>query len=274
MKVKKVSLLMVGLLAAMLLLVGGCGQKASTNESADNNKKEISDKSWSNVKDRGELIVGLCAQYAPFESVNEKTKQIEGFDIDLANALGKELGVKVKIVDAEWEALLGGVSKGDYDVLITCMSKKEAASGNINMSDVYYKLNEIIVVKKDNTSIKSVDDLKGKVVGVQTACGSEQAVDSLTGLKEVKRYNRNPEAFIDLVNNRIDAVVVGYAYAATQLKDKKDLKIINSPVGETSEVVMVNKKGADALTSQLNKALAAIRKNGEYDKAIDTWLKL
>lgn len=275
-KIKKTSVLLVSLLVVVLFMVGGCAQKASTDKAADKNKNEVkaSDKSWASVEERGELIVGLCAQYAPFESINEKTKQVEGFDVDLANALGKELGVKIKIADAEWEALLGGVNKGDYDVLITCMSKKEAASGNINMSDVYYALNEIIVVKKDNTTIKSVDDLKGKVVGVQTACGSEMAVDSLSGLKEVKRYNRNPEAFIDLVNNRIDAVVVGHAYAATQLKDKKDLKIINSPVGETSEVVMVTKKGADALTEKLNEALAAVKKNGAYDQALDKWLSL
>jgi polar amino acid transport system substrate-binding protein len=154
------------------------------------------------------------------------------------------------------------------------MSKKEAANGNINMSDVYYELNEIIVVKKDNTSISTAADLQGKVVGVQTATSSEQAVDSLTGLKEIKRYNRNPEAFIDLENNRIDAVVVGYAYAATQLKGESELKIINTPVGEKAEIVMVTKKGADALTAKLNEALAAVKTNGDYDKAYDKWLKL
>ena len=92
----------------------------------------------------------MCAQYPPFESINEQTKQPEGFDVDLANALGKTLGVNVKIVDAEWEALIGGVNKGDYDVLITCMSKQESAGSNVNMSDVYYDLNEIIVIKKEH----------------------------------------------------------------------------------------------------------------------------
>jgi len=266
-KLKKGSLILVSIMVMMVFLVVGCGKSPETSGQAEDN-------SWKAVQDRGELIVGLCAQYPPFESINEETKEIEGFDVDLANAIGKELGVKVNIQDAEWEALLGGVSKGDYDVLITCMSKKEAAGANINMSDVYYELNEIIVVKKDNDSIKTAEDLKGKVVGVQTATSSEQAVDSLTGLKEVRRYNRNPEAFIDLENDRIDAVVVGYAYAATQLKNKSELKIINTPVGETSEIVMITKKGADELTAKLNEALAAVKANGEYDKAYDKWLKL
>ena len=266
MKLKRGSFILVSILVVMAFLVVGCGKSPETSGQAEDN-------SWKAVQDRGELIVGLCAQYPPFESINEETKEIEGFDVDLANAIGKELGVKVNIQDAEWEALLGGVSKGDYDVLITCMSKKKR-SANINMSDVYYELNEIIVVKKDNDSIKTAEDLKGKVVGVQTATSSEQAVDSLTGLKEVRRYNRNPEAFIDLENDRIDAVVVGYAYAATQLKNKSELKIINTPVGETSEIVMITKKGADELTAKLNEALAAVKANGEYDKAYDKWLKL
>mgnify|MGYP000852368419 FL=1 len=67
---------------------------------------------------------------------------------------------------------------------------------------------------------------------------------------------------------------MGYAYAATQIKDKSDLKIIDTPVGETSEIVMVNKKGADALTAKLNEALKAIKASGEYDQIHDKWLKL
>lgn len=266
-KAQKVSVLLVCLLIGMLFLVSGCGQKT-------NDDVQTGDKSWTNVEKRGELIVGMCAQYPPFESINEQTKQPEGFDVDLANALGKALGVNVKIIDAEWEALIGGVNKGDYDVLITCMSKQESAGSNVNMSDVYYDLNEIIVIKKDNTSIKSVDDLKDKIVGVQSSTGAEIAVDSLNGLKEIKRYNYNNDAFIDLVNNRVDAVVVGYAYAASQLKNRTDLKIVNSPVGETAEIVMVMKKGNDALTAKVNEALATIKTNGEYDQACEKWLNL
>lgn len=272
-KLKQASAVLVVLLVAMLFMVGGCAHK-TTGQSADKSQPKVSDKSWTTVKDKGELVVGMCAQYPPFESINEKTNQPEGFDVDLANALGKNLGVKVKFVDAQWEALLAGVKKGDYDVLVTCMSKQEASAANINVSDVYYELNDIIVVKQGNDSIKTVDDLKGKVVGAQSASSCEIAVDKLSGLKEVKRYDYNPEAFIDLTNGRIDAVVVGYAYAATQLKNRSDLKIIDTPVGVTGQIVMVNKKGADALTAKLNEALTAIRKNGEYDQIHDKWLKL
>ncbi|MCB2289688.1 ABC transporter substrate-binding protein [Clostridium sp. CS001] len=271
-KAKKFTMVAIVSIFSVAFIMGGCGKKQEVATKKDTTQ-EVKEQSWDKVKQKGELTVGLCAEFAPFESRNEKTGEIEGFDVDMAKSLGEELGVKIKIVDAQWEALVGGVEKGDYDVLITCMSKKEAAQGNINMTDVYYNLNDVIVVNKDNNSINSADDLKGKVVGVQAASSSEQAVDALKELKEVKRYNRNPEAFIDLQNKRIEAVVVGYAYAATQMKQAKDIKIIDKPIA-TQEIVMVLKKGNDSLTTKLNEGLGTIKKNGKYDKVITKWLKL
>ena len=236
--------------------------------------EEAADASLKEIKDKGTLVVGLCAQYPPFESVNDKTGQVEGFDADLARALSKEMGVNVTIVDAQWQALLGGVEKGDYDVLITAMSKQEASAGNVGMSVPYYNLSEVIVVRSDDNTITSSADLAGKIVGVQSATGAEQEVDKLTGVKEVKRYDYNNDAFIDLRNKRVDAVVVGYAYAVTEANKEKDLKVINTPVGQTSELVMVTTKDAVALREELNRALGAIRNDGTYQKILDTWLNL
>ena len=141
------------------------------------------------------------------------------------------------------------------------------------MSDVYYELTNVVVVREDETRINSPADLEGKVVGVQLGSDSEQIVDQMTGLKEVKRYNYNPEAFIDLKNHRIDAVVVGYAYAVSQLKEQKEFKILNQPVA-SSEIVMVLRAGENSLTEKLNEALASVKDKGIYDQLIDKWLKV
>ena len=231
------------------------------------------DDSWSKVEARGELIVGFAAHYPPFESKNEKTGEFEGFDVDLARAMASALGVKVKFVDAEWQGLLGGLNKGDYDMLVTCMSKSETRGQNVNFSDVYYTLADVIVVGKDSHGIASGADLKGKTVGVQLGSGSEQAVAAMEGFKEIKRYNYNPEAFLDLKNGRIDALVVGYAYAVNQIKADPSFKVVGEPLSE-AEIVVVMPQGAEALTAKVNGALAAVRKNGAYDKAYATWLKL
>lgn len=232
------------------------------------------DSSLKKVSDTGEMVVGFCAQYPPFESKNEKTGEFEGFDVDLAQALAKEMGVKSTFIDAEWQGLLAGLKKGDYDVLITCMSKSEARGQNTNFSDVYYSLPDVIVVRKDESVIKSKDDLKGKIVGVQLGSGSEQLADSMKAtFKDIKRYNYNPEAFTDLKVKRIDAVLVGYAYAVNQMKVDPAYKIVGEPLA-VAETVVVMPKGADALTKKINTALAKIKADGTYQKIHDKWLKV
>ncbi len=128
----------------------------------------------------------------------------------------------------------------------------------------------MIVVKKDNTSITSKEDLRNKVVGVQLGSGSEQVVDKLVGLKKISRYNYNPEAFLDLKHNRIDAVVVGYAYAINQKNFNNEYKIVEKIA--PSELVVVMKKGKDSLTNDINMALTQLKENGTYDELVKKWL--
>jgi polar amino acid transport system substrate-binding protein len=139
--------------------------------------------------------------------------------------------------DAEWQALLGGLKTNQYDMILSAMSRQEAGENNVNLSNTYYLLNDVIVVKKQNDKITSKEDLKNKIVGVQLGSGSEQVVDKLEGLKKVARYNYNPEAFLDLKHERIE-------------KDK------------------------DELTKQINMALTKLKSNGVYDKLVQKWLEV
>lgn len=269
-QLKKVGLF--ALIMACVLTLAAC-TGSNSEVSASGNENQVEDLSWSKIEEKNELVVGLCAAYPPFESRNEETGDLEGFDIDLATALGQALETPVKVEDAEWQALLGGLNKGDFDVLITCMSKKEAAVENVNMSDVYYNLNDVIVVREGYDAIQSKDDLKEKTVGVQLGSGSEQIVDKMEGLKEIKRYNYNPEAFIDLKHERLDAVVVGYAYAVNHIKKEGGFEVVDTPV-ESAEIVMVMRHGEDTLTEKVNEALQAVKENGAYDQAISKWLEV
>ena len=232
------------------------------------------DSSWKKVQERGKIVVGFCAQYPPFESKNEKTGEFEGFDVDFGKALAEQLEISVKFVDSEWRGLLGGLKKGDFDMLLTCMSKSDTREENVNFSDVYYELPRVIVVSKENNEIKGKADLKGKVVGVQLGSASEQQADKMKDMfKEINRYNYNPEAFTDLKFGRIDAVLVGYAYAVRQIKTDPSYKVVGEPLAE-AEIVMVLPKGADALTAKVNSALSAVKSNGTYQTVHDRWLKI
>ena len=154
------------------------------------------------------------------------------------------------------------------------MSKSETRGKNVNFSDIYYKLPDVIVVRENESNIKSQKDLKGKTIGVQLGTGSEQLADKMKDMfKEIKRYNYNPEAFTDLKFKRIDAVIVWYAYAVNQIKADPSYKVVGEPLAE-AEIVMVMRKKSDELTANVNQALKDLRKDGTYQKVYDRWLSV
>lgn len=232
-----------------------------------------SDNSWERIKEKGELVVGFCAQYPPFEFKTE-AGDLKGFDVDLANAIGKELNIPVKFKDGEWQGLIPGMAKGDYDVLITCMGKTPKRMETVNFSDVYVKLAEVIVVRAADDAIHDKIDLKGKAVGAQMATSSERVLNGMKDLVgQAKLYNYTTEAFLDLKFNRIDAVVSGFAYAVVQIKKDPSFKIVGDPLNAT-DIGIALPKNADALTLKINEALAKIRANGTHQSIYNKWLNV
>ena len=262
MKKLVVSLVMLGLMVMVFF--------AATASAADDQ--------WSRIEAQGKIVVGNCPEYPPFSFKNTQN-EVEGFDTDFSKALGAALGLEVEVKDTAWEGLVAGMQKGDHDIIISCMSPEEAtqASQNVNMSKPYFRLSEIIVTRKDAEGINKKEDLAGRVLGVQANCTSEVAAESLKDMgivpKDIRKYNRNSEALIDLKNGRVEAVVVGYAYAASQLKGNPDLRLINDPVRSVDIVVVMN-KGQDKLTEKINEAIEKVKSNGSFDAACRKWLAL
>lgn len=258
-------------------LFTGCGTKNEGNVDSDKGKV-VADESFSKVKESGELKIGLCPEYPPFESINEKG-EIEGFDPSLASAIAENMGVKATFLNTPWEGLIAGLNNGEFDVVMSAMSPEEATAATeaVNLSEVYYEIGDIIVVRADEKEIKSKEDLIGKTIGVQTGSAAEQAAGKLEGMgikvAAVNPYNRNSDAFAELENGRIDAVVVGIAYAATQAKENKNIKVINDPI-QNCGIVVVAKKDAKELTNKINESIKVTKENGSYDKAVKQWLSV
>ena len=231
------------------------------------------DLSWKKITDKNELVVGFCAQYPPFEFKNAQGG-FEGFDVDLGNALSKHLGVPVKFKDGEWQGLIAGMYKGDYDILITCMGKTAKRMEMVDFSDKYIDLTEVLVVRKDETAIQGVDDLKDKTVGAQMATSSERVLDGIKDrIGSKKTYNYTTEAFLDLKFKRIDALVSGIAYAAVQIKKDPSFKVVGAPLNST-EIGIALPKGSDELASKINQALATVKADGTHKALKAKWLGL
>ena len=251
---KKLVILMMSVIAAVAMLTAGCGG----SDKADKNAEKV-------------LRVGTEPTFAPFEFQEEGSKEYTGFDMDLARAIGKQMGYKVEIQNMGFDALIPALNAGNIDMVAAGMSITEERQKAVTFSDTYYTSGLIVMVNKDNTEVKSIKDLEGKRIAVQIGTTGENKARTVKDAK-VTAYNTNTEAALELQNKGVDAVindspVVGYYLA--QGGNKTAMTV--GEVMEAEQYGLAVKKGNDKLAGEINKALAELKKNGEYDKIYKTW---
>ena len=253
---KKLLVLMMTIICAVAMLAAGCG----------GDKKEAKKAEPAKV-----LRVGTEPTFAPFEFQKEGSKEYDGFDMDLARAIGKQMGAKVEIVNMGFDALIPALNANNIDLIAAGMSITDERKKAITFSEPYYTSGLIIMVNKDNKEVKSEKDLEGKRIAVQIGTTGEKKARSIKGAK-VTAFNTNTEAAMELKNKGVDAVindspVVGYYLA--QGGNKTAMTV--GEVMEAEQYGLAVKKGNDKLAADVNKALAELKKNGEYDKIYKTW---
>lgn len=216
------------------------------------------------------LRVGTDATFPPFEYQDEKTGEFTGFDIALIKAIAAKLGMEVKITNLAFDGLIPGLLAGNYDLVIAGMTITEERAAAVDFSDPYFNAGLVVMTTKSNTSIKSVEDLKGKVVGVQLGTTGDLKASEMKGLKAVKRFNVYPDAVQALLNGNIDAIVLDLPVAAEFVKQFKQLKIVGQPF--TNEYYGIAlRKGNTELLKKVNQALAALKAEGKYDAIYNEW---
>ncbi|MEY8000281.1 amino acid ABC transporter substrate-binding protein [Clostridium sp. Mt-5] len=255
----------LGVLALVAFLVGtmlsGCGQTQQT------------DKSWDDIKSKGEFVVGLDDSFPPM-GFRDSKGQIVGFDIDMAKAAAKKMGVKVVFKPVEWDGIILSLKNKDIDVIWNGLTITNDRKKQISFSKVYLQNKQIIVVKNDS-NIKNKKDLSGKTVGLQLGSSSETALKSDTAtsksLKEVRKYSNNTEALLDLNQGRIDAVVVDEVVGRYYLQKKPGLyKILDDNFGKEDYGVGIRKTDT-TFENKLNEALDSMKKDGTADKISQKW---
>lgn len=263
-------------LFAANIFITSCSKKENDNTISSNSNTSEKDNSLQKVLDKGVFLYGNCPEYPPFSSINNDGN-IEGYDVDFANYIAGKLGIKSEVKNTPWESLIVALNQGQYDAVISAITPLEAKSAGelVDFTIPYIQLNEIIITKKDNDAINSKSDLADKIIGVQDTSSAAIAADLLESqgikVKEIKRYDRNANAVADLNNGRIDAVVVGEAYAATQASNDPNMKIINDPIN-SADVVIVLRKGEEELKNALNKAIEEFKTSEENKSITKKWI--
>jgi polar amino acid transport system substrate-binding protein len=275
---KKILLLVLGTIIATSVLTG-CGSKATTSSNTAAEDVVASVKKNDSIaaalpdsaKSAGKISFGVDDAYPPMEFRNEKNELV-GFDIDFGNAIGKKLGLKVEWVPTAWDGILPSLQSGKFDAILSSLSVTEERKKSIGFSQPYIQGGPIIITKDSKSALKTADDLKGKVVGVQLGSTGDEAVTNIAGVKEVKRYDKIPQALLDLAAGRLDAVVaddqVGRYYVGLDAsKYFVAGKLVDEPFG------IGFKKESQPLNDAVQKAIEDLKADGTLSKISLKWFK-
>jgi polar amino acid transport system substrate-binding protein len=218
------------------------------------------------------VVIATDATWPPFESVDEKTKEIIGFDIDLMKAIAAKENLDVEFVNVAWDALLAGVAQCQYDAAISSVSITDERKVNMAFSDPYYTVGQQIVVAADNTDITGEASLAGKRAGAQISTTGAELIGGIEGA-ELVNFNTIGLAFQALMNGDVDAVVADNVMALGYVAKYSDkLKAVGEPLTGESIGIAVCKTKTDLL-AKINSGLAKVKAEGLIETLNDKWVK-
>ena len=220
------------------------------------------------VKQSGELRIGTDATYPPFESA--EGGQFTGFDIDLGNAVARELGVKARFINASFDGIFPALQNGSFDAVMSSVTITPERTASMLFSDPYYDSGQLIIVRNDTNNINSRDDLKGKRVGVQINTTAQYDLEKIEGI-EVIKYNTLDLTLVDLRNGRIDAGVSDAPVLKYMIRQSfRELKTVGRRFTDEKFGIAIA-QGNEDLQQAINAALKKIKETGEYDQIHEKW---
>ena len=232
------------------------------------------------IKKRGYMTVATEDDYPPFEAV--VNGQPVGYDHALLALLRKVAGFEVRQEILPWQGILPGVASGKYDCALTAAVITDERAKSLDFTIPIAESTMAYVKRTGDNRITKISDLSGMTIGVQQGGASFQALPALkaelekTGghLGNVVQYGNFSEAYQDLVNKRLDAVVNNIVSLSTLTAEKPAQFSLGQRVGDKSYAAWAIKKGNASLQQFLDAFLAGEKKNGDFNKLQTQYLKI
>jgi polar amino acid transport system substrate-binding protein len=231
------------------------------------------------AKKRGTLMVGTEAAYVPYEFF--KDGKIIGYDPDIADIMTGNLGIKNQFIDTQWSGIIPALYAKKFDCIISGMTITAERAEKVLFSMPYADASNMVLLRADEANIKTADDLSGKIMGVQLGSAAANIIkvfeaklkaSGKPGFKDVKQYEHYPEAYQDLINKRIDAVVNSRSTMMVVMRDAPGkFKMIPGISDITAYFGMAFRKGDEALRDYVNSQLTAMKADGRLAKLQDKW---
>lgn len=261
-------------LTAMLLAVvmcvaclAACGSSdgASSSNAADTSVAATGE------ADDNVLVVGTNAAFPPFEYVGDDG-QPDGFDIALIKAIGEKLGVEVEVQDMEFDSLVMAIGT-KIDAAIAGMTIDEDRLRVVDFSDPYYDAVQYVIIP-EGSDIAAAADLENKTIGVQLGTTGNYTADEIEGAT-VQTYNKGVDAVTDLLNGRLDAVIIDKNPALVFVeKYAEDLEALDGAQFEfeTEQYAIALPKGSE-LVEKVNQALTELKEDGTFDDLVAKYIE-
>lgn len=254
----------IALLAASTLALTACGGSDSSNDSGSG------DDSGLGLISAGKLTICSDIPYPPFEM--SEGGEYTGFDIDLIREIATGLDLELAIKDVGFEGLQSGsaLAAGTCDLGASAMTITEEREKNLDFSEPYYDSLQSLLVPEDS-DIKSIDDLKGKTVGIQQGTtGAKYAKDNVPEGAKLQAYPSDAELFPALQSGGVDAVLQDLPVNILHTEEGA-FTIVEEYDTDEHYGFAVKEEGAEKLLEAVNGELASLRESGKYQEIYDTY---
>ena len=246
--------------AITVVLIATCLVGCGGSDSKDDNKLE--------TVTEGKLTMATNAEFPPYEYY--EGEKVVGIDAEVAEKIAEKLGLELEIADVSFDSIIPGVQSGKYDMGMAGMTVKDERKRSVNFSDSYATGIQSVIVKEDSP-IKSIDDLDGKKIGVQTATTGDIYASDDYGEDNVKRFENGAAAVAALTANKVDCVIIDNEPAKAYVEANKGLKILDTEYAVEDYAICFS-KDSEELQKKVNDALNELKKDGSIQKIVDKYI--
>ncbi|WP_105618234.1 basic amino acid ABC transporter substrate-binding protein [Vallitalea okinawensis] len=267
---KKSMLSFIILIIGLFTLAGCSATNASVEEKETVVEKEAEKKEEKTNEDEVTTIVmGTNAEFAPFEYMSGN--KVVGFDIDISEAIASTIDKELVIENMAFDSLIPALQAGKVDFVAAGLTVTEERKQHVDFSDPYFVSTQVIIKLADNTEINGPDDLVNKKIGAQIGTTGEMLAKDIEG-SDVQSFNAGYAAVMDLMNGKVDAVVIDQEPAKKLIANNEGTVILDEALSHEEYAIAVP-KGNEELLKAVNDTLKTIKEDGTYDEFYNQYFK-
>lgn len=261
----------VAAVATIAISMIGC--EAANTSSSSSASGSASESVLEKIKKDGKLVVGTSADYPPYEfhATVDGNDKIVGFDMDIAQEVADDLGVKLEIKDMDFDGLLVALQANKVDMVFAGMTPTEERKENADFSDIYYEATHRFILRSgEEASVKSFDDLKGKKIGVQKGSIQEGIAKDNFDESNIKSLAKVTDLILDLKNNKVDAILVEEGVAKLYCEKNEGIAVADNFVvkDDNGGAAIAFNKGQAELQTEVNKTIQKLKDEGKIEKLV------